>query len=168
MNTAQKIHPPFQFNFTGHENLFTGLANIGNRVKGRNALQKASNEVQSIINSNRKSSDLYSTLAYAEAHLGNKKTALDAINKAIMLWKLHPVLNFNEVGGLYVEHKAEILAHFKEADKTASHLDKLFQTPGKGLAISQALLRIYSIWDLIRNTPAFQNLHKKYPMRPQA
>ena len=58
---------------------------------------------------------------------------------------------------------AEVYAHFGDAEQAVPLLGKLLGRPDSGDTITPALLRLYPIWDPIRNDPRFQALLNKYP-----
>ena len=60
------------------------------------------------------------------------------------------------------ELRAEILAHFGDANGATELLERLLANQDSGMLISPALLRLDPIWEPIRKDPAFQALLKKH------
>jgi serine/threonine protein kinase/predicted Zn-dependent protease len=98
-------------------------------------------------------------LAYAE--LGNKNSALNEAERAIML---KPRAKDALFGPIYEENLALIQTMFGENSRAISILTRLLQTPYAGgflyspTPVTPALLRLDPIWDPLRADPAFQKL----------
>lgn len=129
---------------------------LGRAGQARAALEAARKKVQAALEAHSDSPLLYNTLALVEMSSGNRDAAIAAIDTALTLLS---------ESGLYARstpnyrlNKAKILAHFGEADAATAILRKLLTTPGGGLAISRAVLKLSPAWDPIRGTSAFLRL----------
>jgi tetratricopeptide (TPR) repeat protein len=103
-------------------------------------------------------------LSRAYALLGDKDSALQVANRAIMLLPR----NKDAVSGPELEENLAIVQTFVgEKSRAISILSQLLQTPYPG-AVTPALLRLYPLWDPLRSDPAFQKLcEEKQPVAPK-
>jgi TolB-like protein/Tfp pilus assembly protein PilF len=103
--------------------------------------------------------DLAETLSMASAALGEKNSALNEIQRAIMLL---PSAKDPVNGPTFEEGLALIQVTFGENSHAISTLTHLLQTPYisaiYGVPITPALLRLDLLWDPLRTDPAFQKL----------
>jgi len=104
-------------------------------------------------------SDLAGMLALANAVLGEKNSALNEIQRAIMLL---PNAKDQVNGPAREEGLAVIQTTFGENSQAISTLTHLLQTPYNswiyGAPVTPALLRLDPFWDPLRADPAFQKL----------
>ena len=105
-------------------------------------------------------SNLTGVLALARAVLGEKDSALNAAEQAIVLL---PSAKDLVNGPAYEENLALIQTIVGENSRAISILSQLLQTPYSGLLYGQgpitpALLRLDPLWDPLRGDPAFQKL----------
>src|SRR5262245_5893669 len=105
-------------------------------------------------------SDLAGILALANAVLGEKNSALNEIQRAIMLL---PNAKDQVNGPAREEGLAVIQTTFGENSQAISTLTHLLQTPYNswiygGRPVTPALLRLDPFWDPLRADPAFQKL----------
>ncbi len=100
-------------------------------------------------------------LPLAYALMGNKNSALNEAERAIML---KPRAKEPLIGPTYEENLALIQTMFGENSRAISILTRLLQTPYAGgflyspTPVTPALLRLDPIWDPLRADPAFQKL----------
>jgi hypothetical protein len=98
-------------------------------------------------------------LALANAVLGEKNSALNEIQRAIMLL---PSAKERVNGPAREEGLALIQATFGENSRAISTLTHLLQTPYNSwiysAPVTPALLRLDPFWDPLRGDPAFQKL----------
>ena len=96
-------------------------------------------------------------LSSALAGLGERGTALQAIDKAISL-----EANDARVQPFYQETKARILAHFGDKDGALAILPHLLEISYEGglfgPPVTPALLRLDPDWDNIRGDPRFEQI----------
>jgi TolB-like protein/Flp pilus assembly protein TadD len=172
----------------GNREGWTGMAyvGLGDLPRAQAAFKRARDAV--MAEQSRHPGKLLGQLAWIEMWSGHKQAALHAIDEALREaheQSVHsgepprqrgqtgqaPRVRTNPVVDsprLY-EGKAEILAHFGDAEGAVAILRQLFESPGTGLAISPALLRLDPVWDPIRKDPSFQALLNKYGnVRPTA
>jgi TolB-like protein/Tfp pilus assembly protein PilF len=104
-------------------------------------------------------SDLVGMLALANAVLGEKNSALNEIQRAIMLL---PTAKERVHAPAREEGLALIQATFGENSRAISTLTHLLQTPYNSwiysAPVTPALLRLDPFWDPLRSDPAFQKL----------
>jgi TolB-like protein/Flp pilus assembly protein TadD len=95
-------------------------------------------------------------LSLAYALLGDKDSALQVANRAVMLLPRNKDALF---GPMLEQNLAKIQTLVGEKSRAISILSQLLQTPYPGaLFITPALLRLYPLWDPLRSDPAFQKL----------
>jgi TolB-like protein/Tfp pilus assembly protein PilF len=103
--------------------------------------------------------DLAETLSMATAALGEKNSALNEIQRAIMLL---PSAKDPVNGPTFEEGLALIQVTFGDNSHAISTLTHLLQTPYisaiYGTPVTPALLRLDPLWDSLRSDPAFQKL----------
>jgi tetratricopeptide (TPR) repeat protein len=102
---------------------------------------------------------LAGNLALVNALLGEKTSALNEIQRAMMLW---PSAKDRVHGPAFEETLAVIQALLGENSHAISTLTQLLQTPYQswfyGAPVTSALLKLDPLWDPLRADPAFQKL----------
>jgi TolB-like protein/Tfp pilus assembly protein PilF len=121
--------------------------------------EEARNMLGQLCKDQPNNSDLAGMLALANAVLGEKNSALDEIQRAIMLL---PSATDRVNGPTREEGLALIQVTFGENSQAVSTLAHLLQTPYSswlyGTPITPALLRLDPFWDPLRADPEFQKL----------
>jgi tetratricopeptide (TPR) repeat protein len=118
-----------------------------------------------LLNKNQPDSALLAAnLAVVNALLGEKTSALNEIQRAMMLW---PSAKDRVEGPAYEEALAVIEAFLGENSHAISTLTQLLQTPYQswiyGAPVTSALLKLDPLWDALRSDPAFQKLCEEKP-----
>ena len=125
----------------------------------RTAAKATAEETRNTLKEQPVNSDVAGLLASANAVLGEKNSALNEIQRAIMLL---PSAKDRINGPTYEEGLASIQMTFGENSQAISTLTQLLQTPYiswfYGTPVTPALLRLDPLWDLLRADPAFQKL----------
>ena len=121
--------------------------------------EQARNTLGQLCKDQPDNSDLAGMLALANAVLGEKNSALNEIQRAIMLL---PNAKDQVNGPAREEGLAVIQMTFSENSQAISTLTQLLQTPYigwfYGTPVTPALLRLDPLWDPLRGDPAFQKL----------
>jgi TolB-like protein/Tfp pilus assembly protein PilF len=132
--------------------------------------QEARNTLEPLCKNQPDNSDFATTLARANAALGDKDSAVKEAERAIMLW---PSAQDRVNGPSREENLATVEAILGENSRAIPTLARLLQTPYNGwlynpVPITSALLRLDPIWDPLRGDPAFQKLceEKQQPAAP--
>ena len=121
--------------------------------------KQARNTLGQLCKAQPDNSDLAGMLALANSFLGEKNSALNEIQRAIMLL---PNAKDQVNGPAREEGLAVIQMTFSENSQAISTLTQLLQTPYigwfYGTPVTPALLRLDPLWDPLRGDPAFQKL----------
>jgi len=156
---AQQIPQRNVWRDAGNRDSWIGTAyvGLGDLSRAQAAFGRARDEV---IAARAQHPGLQGKLAGIEMWSGHKQASLKAISEALRVADKQAIRAAN-APELY-EVKAEILAHFGDAGGAIAILRELFETPGTGLLISPAELKLDPVWDPIRKDPRFQALLQKY------
>ena len=126
--------------------------------------EQARNKLGQLCKDEPDNSDLAGMFALANAVLGEKNSALNEIQRAIMLL---PNAKDQVNGPAREEGLAVIQMTFGENSQAISTLTQLLQTPYigwfYGTPVTPALLRLDPLWDPLRADPAFQKLCEEKP-----
>ena len=132
----------------------------GDTAGAKITAEQARNTFEQLYRDQPDNLDLATCLSLAYAAMGEKDSALEAAERAIML--LSSAKDALDRAGME-ENLALILAIFGENKHAISILGDLLQTPYTSwfygpTPITPALLRLDPIWDPLRADPAFQKL----------
>jgi serine/threonine-protein kinase len=135
----------------------------GDTAGARVTAEKTRNTLEQLYGDQPDNYILAARMAQAYAALGEKDSALDAAERAIMLL---PRAKDAVDGPLFEENLALIQTIFGENSRAISTLTQLLQTPYESSSlmygitppITSALLRLDPLWDSLRADPAFQKL----------
>jgi serine/threonine-protein kinase len=163
LTAAERIPLPSRYTDAGDREMLIAEAALASddRPRGAAALEKARSDVLAALQKHPDTPDLYDRLAQIEARRGQRAAALQAIDKAVALAAASPTPG-SRIDAGHLETKAEVLAYLGDAKGATAILDNLLTTPGTGMSISPALLKLDPVWDPIRNDQRFQSLLKKY------
>jgi serine/threonine-protein kinase len=132
----------------------------GDAASAKVTAEQARNTLEPLYKDQQENSALAENLALLYAVLGNKESALNLSERAIML---APSAKDHTYGTNGEENLALIQMMVGENSSAISHLTHLLQTPYSSWlygppAITPALLRLDPVWDPLRADPAFQKL----------
>jgi TolB-like protein/class 3 adenylate cyclase len=131
----------------------------GNTAEATMAYQKAKQVVNDLLRAQPENSEFLIQLAWAEACLGDRATALAHARQAIAAL---PASKDAFVGPGYEDTLARIEAHFGEKERAIAALQHLLSIP-YGSPVTPALLRLDPDWDNLRGDPRFQKLCQERP-----
>ena len=101
-------------------------------------------------------------LASVEAQLGNDAAAIELVQTALALPTAQPEKNY--LGWIDMAAGAtRVYARVHRADLAVPLLEKLLASPGSGLEVGYAVLRLDADYEPIRKDPAFQALLRAHP-----
>jgi tetratricopeptide (TPR) repeat protein len=139
----------------GFENALGDLErHAGNTAEAKMAYQKAKQAVNDLLRAQPENSEFLIQLAWAEACLGDKATAMAHAQQAIAAL---PASKDAFVGPGYEDTLARIEAHFGEKDSAIGALQHLLSI-SYGSPVTRALLRIDPDWDPLRGDPRFEKI----------
>jgi serine/threonine-protein kinase len=131
----------------------------GDTASAKATGEQARNTLGQLCKNQPDNADLAGQLSMANAVLGDKNSALNEIQRAIMLL---PSTKDPLYGPTFEEGLAIIYVTFGENSRAISTLTQLLQTPYiswlYGTPVTPALLRLEPLWDPLRADPAFQKL----------
>jgi serine/threonine-protein kinase len=131
----------------------------GDTAGAKVTAEQARNTLEQICKNQPDNPDFAGLLSLAYATLGEKNSALNEAERAVML---RPTVNERMEGPGLEENLALIQTIFGENSPAISTLTRLLQTPYYGgfyqTPVTPALLRLDPIWDPLRSDPALQKL----------
>jgi tetratricopeptide (TPR) repeat protein len=131
---------------------------VGDTAAAKVAAEQARNTLEQLCKEQPENSNFVALLSVANAALGEKNSALNEIQRAIMLL---PSAKDRVDGPTREEGLAVIQMIFGENSRAISTLTRLLQTPYYSWlygSITPAFLRLDPLWDPLRSDPAFQKL----------
>ena len=139
--------------------LLAGLAYrfLKNETKAKDNFESAKNILEHEIDKNPQDSRLYTSLGIACAGLGKKEEAIRAGKKGV---ELLPVERELWRGSFRLFDLAQIYALSGETQSAMTSIEKLLDCPTD--VISVALLKLYPIWDPLRELPEYKQLIGTY------
>jgi tetratricopeptide (TPR) repeat protein len=155
-----QFHFASEIDKAGNQLLLAGVQHLaGDTAGARATAEQARNMIEQLCKNQPDNADLAGMLSMATAALGEKNSALNEIQRAIMLL---PSAKDPVNGPTYEEVLALIQTMFGENSRAISTLTHLLQTPYVswiyGAPVTPALLRLDPAWDPLRADPAFQKL----------
>jgi serine/threonine-protein kinase len=131
----------------------------GDTAAAKSSAEQARDTLVQLCKNQPDNPDLAGLLSLATALLGEKNSALNEIQRAIMLL---PSAKDRVKGPTFEEVLALIQVTFGENSRAISTLMQLLQAPYVswlyGTPVTPALLRLDPLWDPLRTDPAFQKL----------
>ena len=124
----------------------------------RPIFEEARADLEKLMQAQPDSPEAQMYLAFVEAALGNKESALRAGQKAI---DLRPATMDVVANAAFAEGLARVKAQLGETDAAVAELERLLKVNYIGpeqIALTRALLRLDPIWDPLRSNPQFQQL----------
>src|SRR5262249_43170567 len=142
----------------------------GDTAAAKVAAQQARNTLEQLCKDQPENSNFVALLSVTTAALGEKNSALNEIQRAMMLL---PSAKDRVDGPTREEGLAVIQMIFGENSRAIPTLTRLLQTPYNswlyGAPVTPALLSLDPLWDALRSDPAFQKLcEDKQPITPES
>jgi TolB-like protein/Tfp pilus assembly protein PilF len=158
-----------QFHFTSEDNktgnqLMLAWAQrlAGDTASAKATAEQARNTLEQLCKNEPDNADLAGSLSMATAALGEKDSALNEIQRAIMLL---PSAKDPVNGPAFEEFLALIQTTFGETNRAISTLTQLLQRSYASyiydVPVTPALLSLDPLWDPLRADPAFQKLFEE-------
>jgi TolB-like protein/Tfp pilus assembly protein PilF len=155
-----QFHFPSEIDKGGNQLLLAWAQRLaGDTASAKASAEQARNTLEQLSKNQPDNADFAGALALANAVLGERNSALNEIQRAIMLL---PSAKDAVNGPTFKEGLALIQMTFGENSRAISILTQLLQAPYiswiYGTPVTPTLLRLDPLWDPLRADPAFQKL----------
>ena len=155
-----QFHFHFEIERSSNQTMLAWSQRRAGDAAGAKSTAEQARATLEILNKNQSDSALLAAnLAVVNAFLGEKTSALNEIQRAMMLW---PSVKDRVEGPAYEEALAVIEALLGQNSHAISILTQLLQTPYQSwiyrAPVTSALLKLDPLWDPLRADPAFQKL----------
>jgi TolB-like protein/tetratricopeptide (TPR) repeat protein len=162
---ARSMPKAERYKQAGYRDMCLGrvLHDMGRDAEAGPRLDRARKKIEAVVRKHPDNIELQYRLAWIETMLGHRAAALARVRRQMA--KPVPTMPGARLDRLHSPvEEAEILGFFGRAREATALLRQQLATPGTGLIISPALLRLDPDWDPIRRSPEFQALLDDFPI----